>query len=98
MTTLVNGKDGWSFDAFKDALVQNASCEVTYMDNDGNKNTINCTLDTGAIPADAGPATTPYTEDNPVRLKVSELSVWNLGTSAWTKVEMNNVITIKYGE
>lgn len=98
MTTLVNGKDGWSFDAFKDALVQNSSCEVVYMDNDGNKNTINCTLDPGAIPADAEPATIPYTEDNPVRLKVSELSVWNLGISAWTKVEMNNVVSIKYGE
>lgn len=99
MTTLINGKDGWSIDAFKDTLVSNASCTVNYVDgSDGSVQTINCTLEPSTIPADAGSATTPYTEDNPVYVKVYELSVWNLDSSAWTRIDMGSVVSIKYGE
>lgn len=97
MTTLVNGKDGWSFDAFKDALVENASCQVVYLDENGQQNTITCTLDPNTVPGDAGAPFAPRSADNPVYIRVNELSVWNTETNQWTRIDMNNVVSINYG-
>ena len=97
MTQITNKDDGWSFDTIKDTLVTNASCEVLYLDENGQQLTATCTLDPTAIPADAGEPYAPRSADNPVHIRVNELSVWNLGTNQWTRFDMNNVVSINYG-